>query len=127
MTKYITFWKRYVDDTICLVKIGTTEFIISVLKSFDKNIQFTFEEENDETIPFLDILISRKRNDNTTTAYRKSTCNDVYLNWNTFAPATWKRGTLKTLAERVYVICSRDHLLERELKHLEKVFHEKNN
>ena len=127
MTKYITFWKRYVDDTICFVKIGTTEFIISVLKSFDKNIQFTFEEENDETIPFLDILISRKRNDNTTTVYRKSTCNDVYLNWNTFAPATWKRGTLKTLAERAYVICSTHHLLERELKHLEKVFHEKNN
>ena len=75
----------------------------------------------------MDILISRKRNDNTTTVYRKSTCNDVYLNWNTFAPATWKRGTLKTLAERAYVICSTHHLLERELKHLEKVFHEKNN
>ena len=36
LTKYITFGKRYVDDTICLVKIGTTEFIISVLKSFYK-------------------------------------------------------------------------------------------
>ena len=34
--KYITFWKRYVDDTICFVKIGTTEFIISVLNSFEK-------------------------------------------------------------------------------------------
>ena len=96
------------------VKIGTTEFIISVLNSFDKNIQFTFEEENDETIPFLDILISRKRNDITTTVHRKSTCNDVYLNWNAFAPATWKRGTLKAYIERAYVICSTDQLLERE-------------
>ena len=80
MTKYITFWERYVDDTICFVKIGTTKFIISVLNSFDKHIQFTFEEENDESIPFLDILISRKRNDITTAVYRKSTCNDIYLN-----------------------------------------------
>ena len=24
LTKYITFWKRYVDDTISIVKIGTT-------------------------------------------------------------------------------------------------------
>ena len=69
LTKYITFWKRYVDDTICFVKIDTTEFIISVLNSFDINIQFTFEEENDETIPFLDILISMNRNDITTTVY----------------------------------------------------------
>ena len=36
LTKYTTFGKRYVDDTICFVKIGTTEFIISVLKSFYK-------------------------------------------------------------------------------------------
>ena len=80
LTKYITLWKQYVDDTICFVKVGTTEFIISVLNSVDKNIQFTFEEENNETIPFLDILISRKRNYITTTVYQKSTCNDTYLN-----------------------------------------------
>ena len=110
LTKYITFWKRYADDTICFVKKGTAEFIISVLNSFDKNIQFTFEEENDETISFLDILISRKRNDITTAVYQKSTCNDIYLNCNPFAPDTWKRGTLKTLVERVYVICSTDQV-----------------
>ena len=80
LTKYITFWKQYVDDTICFVKVGTTEFIISVLNSVDKNIQFTFEEENNETIPFLDILISRKKNYITTTVYQKSTCNDTYQN-----------------------------------------------
>ena len=73
----------------------------------------------------MDILISRKRNYITTTVYQKSTCNDIYLNCNSFAPATWKRGTLKTLVERVYVICSTDQVLERELKYLEKVFHEK--
>ena len=28
LTKYIIFWKQYVDDTICFVKIGTTEFIL---------------------------------------------------------------------------------------------------
>ena len=127
LTKYITFWKRYVDDTIYFVTKGTTEFIISVLNSFNKNIQFTFEKENNETITFSDILISRKRNDIITTVYRKSTCNDTYLNWNGFAPATWKGGTLKTLVERAYVICSANQLLERELKYLENLFHEKNN
>ena len=88
---------------------------------------FTFEEENNETIQFLDILISKKRNDITAAVYRKSTCNDIYLNWNAFVPATWKRETLKTLSEQAYVICSTDQLLETELKYLEKVFHEKNN
>ena len=85
-------------------------------KYFDKNIQFTFEEENDETIQFLVILISRKRNDITKTVYQKPTCNDTYLNWNAFAPAKWKRGTLKTLVERAYVICSTDQLLKKRIK-----------
>ena len=49
-TKYITFWKGYVDDTICFVKIDTTELIISFLNIFDKNVQFTYEEENDEIL-----------------------------------------------------------------------------
>ena len=75
----------------------------------------------------MDILISRKRSNITSTVYRKSTRNDIYLKWNAFAPFTWKRGTLKTLVERAFVICSTDQLLERELKYLEKVFHEKNN
>ena len=74
----------------------------------------------------MDILISRKRNI-TKIVYRKSTCNDIYLNWNGFAPPLWKRGTLKTLVERACIICSTDQLLETELKYLEKVFHEKNN
>ena len=127
LTKFKIFWKRYVDETICFVKIDITKFIIAVLNSFNKNTQFTFDEENDETVPFFDILISRKRNDITTTVYQKSTCNDIYLNWNAFAPATWKTGTLKTLVIRAYVICSTDQLLERELKYLEKIFHEESN
>ena len=71
----------------------------------------TFEGENDETIPFFTILISRKRNNITTTVCRNPSCNYIHLNWNAFAPATWKRGTLKTLVERAYVIWSADQLL----------------
>ena len=61
----------------------------------------------------MDILISRKRNYITTTVYRKSSYNDIYLNWNSFARTIWKRGALKTLVELAYVICSADQLLER--------------
>ena len=97
LSKHIMLWKQYGDDINCFVKIGTTKFIISVLNSFEKNTQFTFEEGNDETIPFLDNFISRKRNDITAAVYRKSTCNVIYLNWNAFALCPWKRGTFTVL------------------------------
>ena len=52
---------------------------------------------------------------------------DIYLNWNAFAPDTWKRGTLKTLVEHAYIVCSTNDFLKKEVKYLVKVFHETNN
>ena len=37
LTKYIT-WSWFVDDTVCFLKIGSPEFVISVLNRFGKNI-----------------------------------------------------------------------------------------
>ena len=125
--QYIKFWRRYVDDTISYVKIGSIKHILSLLNSFDENIQFTFESENKGTLPFLDVLLCRNGRELTTTVYRKKTNNDIHLNWNAFAPASWKRGTLRTLAQRAYLACSTETYLKEELTYLEKVFIEKNN
>ena len=38
----IRLWKRYVDDTFCFIKIGSVNYILSVLNSFDMNIEFTY-------------------------------------------------------------------------------------
>ena len=47
------------------------------------------------------------------------------MNWYSFAPKTWKTGTLKSLIKKAILICSTEELLNEELKHLEKVFCEK--
>ena len=31
---YLNFWRRYVDDTITFIKIGSVEYLLSVLKNF---------------------------------------------------------------------------------------------
>ena len=87
------------------VKIGTINYITKILNNFDPNIKFTYEVEKECKLPFLDVLLIRKGNNIITTIYRKATTNDIYLNWNLFALTTWKRGTLKTLADREYLIC----------------------
>ena len=73
------------------------------------------------------MLLCRNGRELTTTVYRKKANNDIYLNWNAFAPASWKRGTLRTLVQRAYLVCSTETYLKKELTHLEKVFIEKNN
>ena len=127
LTSYISYWKRYVNDTICFIKIEYVDNILSVLNGFDNNIKFTVEEEKEGLLPFLDVLICRNDKSIETTVCRKSTNNNIYLNWNAFAPDTWKKGTLKALVERAYTVCSTKDFLDKELKYLQKVFHENNN
>ena len=124
---YINFWRRYVDDTITFVKIGSVEYLLSVLSNFHPKIKFTYEMEVESKLAFLDILLHRDGHDIITTVYRKVTNNDVYLNWYSFCPREWKRGTFRSLVQRAYIICSSSHLLKEELKHLEDVFVTKNN
>ena len=95
LNSHLRFWKRYVDDTLTIVKEGSINHVLQQLNSFHPNIQFTFEIESSGRIPFLDILIIRKKSKIETTVYRKSTDTGIYLNWFSFAPNTWKRGTLK--------------------------------
>ena len=89
---------------------------------FYENISFTYEQETNGKITFLDILILRNVNSFETTVHRKSTPNDIYLHWESFAPNTWKRGTLKTLVLRAHAICSTKELLDQEINHLQHVF-----
>ena len=70
-------------------------------------------------------MLCRKDNKLVYSVYRKSTNNDIYMDWHSFAPKTWKMGTLKSLIEREILISSTEELLNEEFKHLEKVFREK--
>ena len=76
---------------------------------------------------FLDVLTCRKCDSIVTNVFWKPTNNDIYLNGDAFAWDTLKRGTLKTLVEDAHIMISINELLQKELKYLEKVFHETNN
>ena len=89
----------------------SVEYVLSVLDSFHKNIKFTYEEEQNNTLPFLDVLFIRDGGKLNTTVYRKDAHKDLYLHKNLFTPISWKRGTLKSLISRAYMICSNQTLL----------------
>ena len=122
LSSYRTSWKRYVDDTIAYVKPDAIDHDLSVIYLFYGNMSFTYEQEINGKIFFLDILIWRNVNSFEITVHRKSTHNDIYLHWESFAQNTWKRGTLRTLVLRAHAICSTKELLDQEINHLQHVF-----
>ena len=82
----LSFWKQYVHDNICFVKIEAINYITTILNNFDPNITFTYE------VAFLSVFLIKKRNNIVTTVYRKEITNDIYLNSKSLAPTTRKRG-----------------------------------
>ena len=118
-------WTRYVDDTFAFIKPNKEKEIQEILNGFHENIKFTYEEN--QKIAFLDVLVSRRDDGELETkVYRKSTNTDIYMNWHSHAPSTWKISTLKCLVKRAFMISSKDELLHEELTHLKKVFTEYN-
>ena len=58
----MNLWKRYVDDTISIIKETSIAHVLTVLNIFHKNTEFIYEMEENEKIAFLDVLIIRNNN-----------------------------------------------------------------
>ena len=68
------FYKRYVDDTFLLFSDlqHVTQFL-NYLNSKHDNIKFTCDLEKNNTLPFLDVLVTRNSDRVVTSVYRKPT------------------------------------------------------
>ena len=119
----LTLWKRYVDDTIAVIKNGEMNNILQKLNSFHPFIKFTCEVETDNCIAFLDVNIERQADNSIeTSVYRKSTNSNLYMHWDSYAPKHWKIGTLRSLIQRAHIVCSTEVKYQDELKHITSVF-----
>ena len=77
--------------------------------------------------PFLNVLLIRDSSNNTNpTVYQKSTNNNIYFIWESFAPCKWKWGTLKTIIKRASDVSSSQELLQKDLTITEKIFRANN-
>ena len=115
-----SFWRRFVDDTLTIMKSSQVESFLNHLNSIDHHIQFTKEDSRpDGSMPFLDILITPKEDGSlSTTVYRKPTHTDLYLQWDSNHTIISKYSVVGTLHPRAQVICSSPELLQQEEKHL---------
>ena len=126
LSRDISLWKRYVDDSIFFVNSNSINHVLESLNSFHSNIKFTTEIKKKKKIAFLDMLLIGNKDLVNTTVYRKKTNTDLYINWKSFSPNNWKWGTLKTLVSRTYDICSTEKYLKEEFNYIETVFKHQN-
>ena len=110
-------YRRYVDD--CFLIFGSkaqSDVFFQFLNKQHKNIQFTKDDELDNSLPFLDIHITHNDDGTLSTSiYRKPTFSGLYLKWNSFVPKQFKTGLVNCLLNRAWKICSNSDLFHQEI------------
>ncbi|XP_068226495.1 uncharacterized protein [Palaemon carinicauda] len=96
---------RYIDDTF--VKATSTEALENLRRTFENNsvLQFTLENSVDNSLPFLDVLISSTNEGFHTTIYTKPTNLGMCLNGESECPARYKASTIKAFVRRALIHC----------------------
>ena len=119
----VLIWFRYVDDTFTVMKDGQIENVKAILNNFHHKINFTHDMENENCLPFLDVLVERNLDGSVkTSVYRKRTDTNIYIHWKAHAPKIWKIGTLKGLFRRAFIVSSDQEKLNSEISFLKDVF-----
>ena len=118
-------WKRYVDDVLEVIKANSSQKLTDHLNTIDPTgkIKFTYEEEEQGKIPFLDTLIVRKEDGSLKLlVYRKKTHTDQYLNFQSQHPLHQKLGVIRTLMDRMDNVVTEEGDKKEEEAKIRKAF-----
>ena len=89
------------DDTFLLFStLGHIKKFFKYINSRHENMLFTYEVENNDKLPFLDILVTREDKEFTTNIYRKPTFSGLYTNFHIFLPESYKTDLCFTLLSK---------------------------
>ena len=127
-----TTYLRYIDDILIFLPQNIKiEEIAEKLNNVEPSINFTYEKESNNTIPFLDILIIKSHNILTSKVYHKPTNKNDYIHFYSHHNNKIKTGLIIGFYVRALRICSPEYLdeefeyIEHSLKRLKylKIFH----
>ena len=88
------------------------------MNSKHPNISFTDEVESNNSMPFLDVLITRNDNSFVTSVYRKATFSGVFTNFFSFISIQFKASLISTLLYRCFHLTSSSELFHKEVERL---------
>lgn len=117
------FYRRYVDDTFLIFdsEIQADQFH-QYFNNKHPNIKFTIEKENNNTLSFLDITISKYNNQLTSSVFRKPTFTGLGTNYFSCTPMKYKLNSVRTLIHRAYILSSSYFNFDKETRFLRDFF-----
>ena len=121
--KLPSFYKRYVDDTLALVRdLSDATDLLTCRNEAHPSIQFTMEVATNDRLPFIGMEIIKTDGSLETCVYRKQTNKGLLLHYQSHVDSRYKRSLLRTMLDRAKRLSSAQDFLLQECKTLKEIF-----
>ena len=98
------------------------ELLLYFTDSLHKIIKITSEIEENNCLPFLDMLITRNDEGNISTSmYRKKTFSGLYMKEDSFISTSFKHNLIYGLLNRAFKISSSCDIFKQEIKVIKNI------
>ena len=115
-------YRRYVDDTYCLFRDRDhITMFLEYINCQHPSINFTTEIESENSLPFLDVLVTHDGSNFSTSLYRKKTFTGLYTDFSSLAPDKYKNNLISVLVYRVFHICSSYQNVHNEIVRIKEI------
>ena len=117
------FYRRYIDDVFAVFNdYDDCQLFLEYMNNQNDNIKFTLETENEDCLPFLDVMITRECDGSVSTSvYRKPNFSGLVMQYDSFVPAYYKKSLVNGLIHRAWKICSSIDLFHQELTKIKQL------
>ena len=120
-----SFYRRYMDDTFLLFRNEQqAKMFLDYINSQHNKLQFTYEGESKNCLPFLDVMVTRTNNSFVTSVFRKETFTGLGTIFFSNLTFKYKTCSIYTLIHRAYRTCSNYSLFHTEVVFLRSFFTE---
>lgn len=111
-------WHRYVDDIFAIMKREEVQPFLELINSQYESIKFTVEFEQNNRLPFLDLLLTRSKHHIDINVYRKFTTTKRYITSDSYCSFNTKMASFRSMVNRM---CNLPLSTENFMKELEYI------
>ena len=117
------FYRCYVDDTFAVFREIThnTDFF-NYINNKHKSLKFTFELENNRSLPFIGITVTRNNYSSSTGICHKPTSTELTTHFTSFTSTVYKLSAIRSLAHEIIHLSSNYEFIAREFNKLSHLF-----
>ena len=102
-------WECHVDDVFLIIHKTYLQELLEHINSLHPQTQFTKEEENNSSLPFLDTLVQRNHDKTISVKiYRKPMHTNQYLKYTSQNPTFAKESVITALLDRTDNVVSNE-------------------